>query len=220
MCSLADWPCNYTAIAASHCGWGSFFKLRATTLSMVFTSHCNIFHPDHLTPCGFQFNWAAIRDAVFPTYNIYVLPRLTPIESVLKVNIKPENDSFNYICCWHKCSLYPESPASTLVNYRVPLAGKQMFTGLRNSIFLLWMVILLVVHSEAPPEAQVGLANGFFKQSIHSRGILQGIEKWAITLTQTLGKNKTKQTSPPRLNTTLFVKCGWGWMVEYLETLL
>lgn len=63
------------------------------------------------------------------------------------------------------------------MNDRVPLAGKQVFTGLRNSVFVLLMVILLVVHSEAPPGAQAGLANGFCKQSTHSRGILQGTEK-------------------------------------------
>lgn len=163
MCSLADWPCNYTAIAPNHCGWVCFFKLRATILSMVFTSHYNTFYLDHLTPCSFQFSWSANRDAVFPMYNIYALPFLTPIESVLKVNIKPENDSFNYICYWHKCPLYPESPASPFMNYRVPLAGKRVFTGLRNSLLVLLMVILLVVHFKAPSGAWTGLANGFCK---------------------------------------------------------
>lgn len=163
MCSLAEWPCSYTAIAANHCGWVCFFQLQATILRMVFTSHSNTFHLDHLTPCGFQFSWSANRDAVLPMYNIYILPHLTPTESVLKVNIKPENDSFNYICYWHKCSLYPESPASPLMIYHVPLAGKQVYAGLRNIIFFLLMVILLVVHSEAPSGAWAGLANGFCK---------------------------------------------------------
>lgn len=63
------------------------------------------------------------------------------------------------------------------MNYHVPLAGKKVFTGLRNSVLILLMVILLVVHSEVPSGAWTGLANGFCKQSTHSSGILQGIEK-------------------------------------------